>query len=84
MLVMSDSSNELVQSALSLPPDDRAGLAMQLLQSLTPAQQEISDDQLSEQLHKRIQEYKSGDLISHSREEARAAVEAALSKRRTN
>ena len=78
---MSTSSNSLVESALALSPNDRADLALRLLQSLTPEGEDISDDQLAHQLQDRVQQYRGGDISSVSLEEARAAVNDALSNR---
>lgn len=78
---MTTPANDLVESALSLPPTDRADLALRLLQSLTPPGEEVSDLEFSQQLQERVEKYRAGDITSVGLKEARAAIEQSLSRR---
>lgn len=73
--------NQLIESALSLPQADRADLALQLLRSLTPPSNKITDDEFSGQLHDRIARYRTGEVDSLSLEESRATIGQSLSKK---
>jgi putative addiction module component (TIGR02574 family) len=58
---MSSDSTLIFAAALSLPDDDRANLAYQLLQSLKPAGILDEDDpQMDDLLQRRIDDYESG------------------------
>jgi putative addiction module component (TIGR02574 family) len=79
---MSMSHDQLFESALSLPQPERADLAFQLLKSLAPAGDEITDDEFAGELHERIAAHRRGELQSFSREETRAIVQDSLSQER--
>lgn len=79
---MSMSQDQLFESALSLPQPERADLAFQLLQSLTPPGDEITSEELGAELHERIEAYRRGELPSFSLEETRAIVQQRLSQDR--
>ena len=79
---MSMSQDQLFESALSLPQAERADLAFQLLQSITPPGEEVTSDQFGAELHQRIEAHRRGDLPSFSLEETRAIVRDRLSRER--
>jgi hypothetical protein len=71
---MSPTPNPLFESALALPDAERADLAFLLLQTLTPAGDEIPNNEFAAELHERIAGHRRGELQSFSIEETRAAV----------
>jgi putative addiction module component (TIGR02574 family) len=77
---MSIPENPLFETALSLPQSDRADLAFQLLQSLTPPGDEISTDELATEIHGRLDAYRRGEIRSFSLEETRAIMKERLSQ----
>jgi putative addiction module component (TIGR02574 family) len=79
---MSTPQDQLFDSALSLPQAERAELAFQLLQSLTPPGKEIDPEQFASELYERIAAHRRGDLPSFSLEEARTIVQQQLQERR--
>ncbi len=79
---MSIPQDQLFDFALSLPQAERADLAFQLLQSLAPPGDEITDDEFAAELHERIAAHRRGELQSFSREETRAIVQDRLSQER--
>jgi putative addiction module component (TIGR02574 family) len=78
---MNMSQDQVFESALSLPQADRADLAFQLLQSLTPPGDEITPEQFGAELHQRIAAHRRGDLQSFTLEETRAIIEQRLQER---
>lgn len=78
---MSMPQSQLFETALSLPQSDRADLAFQLLQSLTPPGQEISSDEFSRELRERVESHRQGGCESYSLEETRAIIEQRLKGR---
>jgi len=78
---MNEPTNPLFKTALSLPESERAGLALQLLQSLTPPGKEIPNEQFGQQLRERVQKHRSGEIGSLSLEEARAEIKKKLSSK---
>lgn len=74
------SQNHLFESALSLPQDQRANLALQLLQSLDPPGEEIPAEEFGNELRNRVEGYRRGDVKSSSLEEARSIIQQGLSK----
>jgi putative addiction module component (TIGR02574 family) len=79
---MSITQAQVFESALSLPQPDRADLAFQLLQSLTPPGEEISSDEFGAELHERIEAHRRGELRSFSLDETQAAVQQRLAQER--
>jgi hypothetical protein len=79
---MSIPQDQLFDFALSPPQAERADLAFQLLQTLAPPGDEITEDELAAQIHERIAAFRRGELESLSREEARAIVQDRLSQER--
>jgi putative addiction module component (TIGR02574 family) len=78
---MSVPENELFASALSLPQAERADLAFQLLQSLTPPGEEVSSQEFGAELHARIDAHRRGEIPSFSRDEARSIIQRRLQDR---
>ncbi len=72
---MSMSQDQVFESALSLPQAERADLALQLLQSLTPPGEEISSQEFGAELHQRIEAHRRGELRSFSLDETRAMIQ---------
>jgi putative addiction module component (TIGR02574 family) len=79
---MSLSQNPLFESALSLPQSERADLAFQLLQSLTPPGEEISTEEFGKELRQRVAAHRRGELQSFSLEETRQVIQNRLSQER--
>jgi putative addiction module component (TIGR02574 family) len=79
---MSLSQNPLFESALSLPQSERADLAFQLLQSLTPPGEEISSEEFGKELRQRVEAHGRGELESFSLEETRQIIQQRLSQER--
>ncbi len=73
------SHDQFIETALSLPPTERADLAFHLLQSLEEPGEEISAEEFGEELRGRLAAYRRGELKSFSLEEARAIIEGRLS-----
>jgi putative addiction module component (TIGR02574 family) len=78
---MSAALKDVVAAAMSLPPEARAQLAEQLLDSLDPRRQEV-DAAWAAEIEKRIQEIEDGraELIPHDEVIARARERAARVK----
>jgi putative addiction module component (TIGR02574 family) len=77
---MSLSENQLFETALSLPQAERADLAFQLLQSLTPPGDEISSAELGAEIQNRIAAHRRGELDSFSLEKTPAIIRQRLSQ----
>jgi putative addiction module component (TIGR02574 family) len=77
---MSIPQDNLFESALSLPQAERAELAFQLLQSLTPPSKEISSEELAAELNDRLAAYHRGEIDSYSLDETRAIIRERLSE----
>jgi len=79
---MSTDSTNLFNAALQLPDDDRASLAYQLLQSLTPAGILNEDDsELDAQLKQRLERYQSGQSQAADWSEVSARLRDSLGKK---
>jgi putative addiction module component (TIGR02574 family) len=76
------SQDQLFESALSLPQAERADLAFQLLQSLTPPGSEVTTEEFGAELHGRIEAHRRGELPSYSMEETRAMIREQLAPER--
>jgi putative addiction module component (TIGR02574 family) len=79
---MSLSQNSVFESALSLPQPERADLAFQLLQSLSPPGDEISTEEFGAQLRQRVEAHRRGELQTFSLEETRQIIQERLSQDR--
>jgi putative addiction module component (TIGR02574 family) len=77
---MSVPENQLFESALSLPQADRADLAFQLLQTLTPPGDELSTADFAAEIHERVAANRRGEIKSFSLEETRAIMNQRLSQ----
>jgi putative addiction module component (TIGR02574 family) len=77
---MSMPENQLLETALSLPQSERADLAFQLLQSLTPPGDEASSAEFAAEIHDRVAAHHRGELKSFSLEETRAIIRERLSR----
>jgi len=78
---MTIPANHLTETALSLSQSERADLALHLLQSLTPPGNKVTDEDFGQQLHERVQDYRSGKVSSSSLDETRTIIEQAISTR---
>jgi putative addiction module component (TIGR02574 family) len=78
---MSIPQNQLFDFALSLPQAERADLAFQLLQSLTPPGEEVAAEEFGAELHERIAAFRRGEMPSFSLEETRRAIRQRLQER---
>jgi putative addiction module component (TIGR02574 family) len=79
---MSMSQDSVFETALSLPPSQRADLAFQLLQSLDHPGEEVSDEEFAAELQSRVQAYERGEIQSYTLEETRAIIRDRLSTER--
>jgi putative addiction module component (TIGR02574 family) len=77
---MSLSENQLFETALSLPQAERADLAFQLLQSLTPPGDEVSSAEFGAEIHDRIAAHRRGEINSFRLDESRAIIRDRLSQ----
>jgi putative addiction module component (TIGR02574 family) len=78
---MSLPENSLFESALSLPRAERADLAFQLLQTLTPPGDEVPTAEFRSELYDRVEAHRRGEIPSYGLEEARAIIEQRLRDR---
>jgi putative addiction module component (TIGR02574 family) len=72
---------QLFESALALPQAERADLAFQLLESLTPPGEEISGEEFAAEMHARIDAHQRGETSSYRLDETRTIVEKRLEDR---
>jgi putative addiction module component (TIGR02574 family) len=79
---MSVSHCQLFESALSLPQSERADLAFQLLQTLTPPGQEVTADEFGAELYGRLEAHRRGELESFTLDETRDIIRQRVSQRR--
>jgi putative addiction module component (TIGR02574 family) len=79
---MSLSQNPLFESALALPQAERADLAFQLLQSLSPPGDELSTAEFGAELRNRIEAHRRGVSQSVSLEETRRIIQERLAQER--
>jgi putative addiction module component (TIGR02574 family) len=79
---MSVPQKQLFDSALSLPQAERADLAFQLLQSLSPPGEEIASEEFGAELYERIAAHRRGELPSFSLEETREILKQRLQERK--
>lgn len=71
---MPRARQELLNEALELPLDDRAGIAAELLQSLDEAEQEVETAWAAE-IQQRVAAVRAGELASTDWREVLARVE---------
>lgn len=57
---MTAEAKKVLDEALALPPDERADVAVTLLESLDEVDDEATEQAWSEEIHRRIQEVESG------------------------
>jgi|GEM_PF-3680909 len=80
---MSSDLPELFESALSLPDNQRADLAFQLLGSLKPPQTFSEEDpRFPAEIQRRLESYDSGNSEASSFDEVTARVRQALRDRK--
>lgn len=77
---MSIPQDHLLETALTLPQDERAHIAFQLLQSLDPPGKEIAAEEFGVDLRERVKAYRRGEINSSSLEETRAVINQRLSQ----
>lgn len=57
---MTEQHDEILQKALALPDEDRADLASQLYQSLSPNHDPLADEEWVTELNRRIDDIEAG------------------------
>ena len=77
---MSTRADTILGTALSLPPDERAWLAEELIASLDEGQDAEIQAAWAAEIEKRIAEVESGETETVSWEEASARIRAKLTK----
>ena len=79
---MSIDPSEVLQAALSLPDEERAGMAYRLLQSLTPpAVMSDADPALQTELERRVSAYEAGQSIASDWDQVSERLRSALKNR---
>lgn len=74
-----NSTDTIVSSALSLPPDRRAELAVRLLDSLADSSREQpTDSEVAEEVQRRSAELDSGEVVGIPWAEARAFLRSRI------
>ena len=68
---MTRNAKKVLNDALALPPDERADVAVSLLESLDEEEDEAVEQAWSEEIHRRIQEVESGEVQTIPWSEAR-------------
>jgi len=71
---MTTAANQLLSTLLQLTPDDRAELAARLLESLDSEVDADADDAWDQEIAKRIEEVRTGQVKPVSWAEARAQI----------
>lgn len=77
---MSTTADTILGTALTLPPDERAWLAEELIASLDEGQDAEIEAAWAAEIEKRIAEVESGEVETVSWEDARARIRAKLAK----
>jgi putative addiction module component (TIGR02574 family) len=77
---MSTRADTILDTALALPPKERAWLASELIASLEEGADVDVEAAWAEEIEKRIAEVDSGEAETSSWEEAQARIRATLSK----
>jgi putative addiction module component (TIGR02574 family) len=78
---MTQEVAELLKKALALPPEARAALAGSLLESLDDTVDASAEEELNEEIARRIQELDSGKVKPIPWAEARRQISAMLNGR---
>ncbi len=71
---MARSAAEILESALHLPPEERADLAVRLIASLEEQQVQDADAAWAEEIERRITDLDSGTAMTRSWLEARRII----------
>ena len=61
---MTQTEDQIVSAALALPPEVKARLAEQLLDSLLPPEQKEIDEGWAKEAERRIKEYEAGNVTT--------------------
>lgn len=77
---MSIRADTILDTALALPPDERAWLASELIASLDEVQDSDVEAAWASEIERRIDEVESGVAETSSWEEARTRIRAKLTK----
>jgi putative addiction module component (TIGR02574 family) len=77
---MSTTADTILGTALTLPPDERAWLASELIASLDRGEDADVEAAWAVEIERRIAEVESGEAKSVSWEEARARIKSTLEK----
>jgi putative addiction module component (TIGR02574 family) len=77
---MSTRAETILDTALALPPDERAWLASELIASLDASGDSDVEAAWAAEIERRIAEVESGDAETSSWEEARTRIRATLVK----
>jgi putative addiction module component (TIGR02574 family) len=77
---MSTRADTILDTALALPPNERAWLASELIASLDETNDSDVEAAWAAEIERRIAEVESGDAETISWEEARTRIRATLSK----
>ena len=75
---MSTSADTILDTALALPPDERAWLASELIASLDAKGDSEVEAAWAAEIERRIAEVESGEAETSSWEEARTRIRATL------
>jgi putative addiction module component (TIGR02574 family) len=77
---MSTRADTVLGTALTLPPDERAWLARELIASLDEGEDADVEAAWAVEIERRIADIESGEATTSSWEEARERIKAALVK----
>jgi putative addiction module component (TIGR02574 family) len=77
---MSTRADTILDTALALPPNERAWLASELIASLDESKDSDVEAAWASEIERRIDEVESGEAETSSWEEARTRIRAKLSK----
>ena len=77
---MSTRADSILGTALTLPPDDRARIAAELIASLDEGEDRDVEAAWATEIERRISEIESGEAETVSWEEARARIRSKLAK----
>ncbi len=79
---MIEEAAELLRKALALPEEERATLAVSLMDSLDPAVDDLVEVAWNEEIARRIRELDSGEVKAVPWEEVRRRISAKLANGR--
>jgi len=77
---MSTRADTVLGAALSLPPDERAWLAKELIASLDEGEDADVEAAWAAEIERRIADVESGEATTSSWEEARTRIKSTLAK----